>query len=147
MGQQKTIEISFSGGIQSPPNLTTIVLKPTGEGKLSYAQNVTNSNDKYGDNVVTPGPYLSPLATGLSNPIYWKATVPTVEGGSQGSIWLGSNNSGVLTYISGIGAGNNISYGGADTVSIKSGTVVSGHGFRYPSWSRCASYGSLYCFY
>ena len=59
----KTIRINFSKGIQFPPKLGTLILKPTGEGKAAYAQNVDISNDEYGNSCVVPGPALTTIGS------------------------------------------------------------------------------------
>jgi hypothetical protein len=55
------IKISLNKGIQPPGKLGTVILKPTAEGKLAYAQNVEIQSDEYGDGVLVPGPALVTL--------------------------------------------------------------------------------------
>lgn len=55
------LQISFSGGIQKPAKLGTVILKPTSENKLSYAQNVQSDSLEYGDGVTVPGPAVVSL--------------------------------------------------------------------------------------
>lgn len=55
----KPIRVQFNGGLQQPAKIGSVVLRPTGQGKLSYAQNVDSSNDEYGDGTITPGPKLA----------------------------------------------------------------------------------------
>lgn len=57
----KPITISYSKGIQFPPKLGTLSLKPTGEGKAAYAQNIDVANDEYGNGAVVPGPALTTI--------------------------------------------------------------------------------------
>lgn len=57
----KPIVISFEKGIQFPPKLGSLILKPSSEGRAGYAQNVDISNDEYGNEVVVPGPALGAL--------------------------------------------------------------------------------------
>src|SRR5579872_404418 len=96
------IEIAFNQGIASPPQLGTVILKPTSQGKVAYAQNVTVSNDKYGDTVVTPGPYINPFTSNLSNPVYMKAVITQNVGGKGGQMWVGYNGGNTLDYIKNI---------------------------------------------
>jgi hypothetical protein len=57
----KITPVEFNGGIQFPPKLGTIILKPTSKGKASYAQNIDVSNDEYGNSAVVPGPSLTTI--------------------------------------------------------------------------------------
>src|SRR3989337_1144939 len=52
------VQVQFNRGIQPPAKLGTVILKPTAEGRLSYAQNIDIHGDEYGNGVVTPGPAL-----------------------------------------------------------------------------------------
>lgn len=52
------IPIKFTLGTEKPPKLGTAIVKPTSEGKMSYAQNVEVQNDESGNAVLTPGPAL-----------------------------------------------------------------------------------------
>src|SRR5687767_7055342 len=54
-------EIQFNRGIQPPAKIGTVILKPTNENKLSYAQNVDIQTDEYGGRVILPGPALVTL--------------------------------------------------------------------------------------
>ncbi len=121
------LNINFSQGVQNPPQLGTVVLKPTQEGKMSYAQNVTVATDKYGVSVVTPGPYISSLGTGLANPIYWKALQSENPGAvnAKGQMWLAYNNSNTLDYIKGINSGQIPSFDNSHTTTLKSSTLIS----------------------
>src|SRR4051812_16256511 len=57
----KPMTISFDKGIQFPPQLGTLKLKPAAEGKASYAQNIDISSDEYGNGTVVPGPALTTI--------------------------------------------------------------------------------------
>ncbi len=57
----KPIQIHFNKGIQFPPKLGTVILKPTVEGMMAYAQNIDTSNDEYGSGVIVPGPALTTI--------------------------------------------------------------------------------------
>lgn len=118
-----TLEISFNQGVAAPPKLGTLILKPTPSGKLSYAQNVTNSNDKYGDNVVTPGPYINAFSTSLSNTVYWKAVISQNVSSKNGQMWVAYAGGSTVDYIKGINSGSGPSYETSGTVSLS----VSGH--------------------
>lgn len=50
------LTIQFSGGIQGPAKLGTVILKPTANGKLAYAQNIQSGPLEYGEGLITPGP-------------------------------------------------------------------------------------------
>lgn len=53
-----TLKIEMNQGVQSPAKLGTAILKPAGEGRLSYAQNIDINNDEYGLGVLAPGPAM-----------------------------------------------------------------------------------------
>lgn len=58
----KPITVQFANGIQFPPVLGSLILKPASRGKLAYAQNVDSMSDEYGNGVITPGPALNLIA-------------------------------------------------------------------------------------
>lgn len=55
--------IRFNKGIQFPAKLGALVLKMTGEGLASSAQNVDTQNDEYGNEVSVPGPGLTTIGS------------------------------------------------------------------------------------
>ena len=57
----KPITVIFSGSIQRPAKLGTLILKRASEGNLAYAQNVDVNNDEYGIGVALPGPALTTI--------------------------------------------------------------------------------------
>lgn len=56
-------QIFFNKGIQSPAKLASLILKLASLGAASYAQNVDNQNDEYGEGVVVPGPALTTIGS------------------------------------------------------------------------------------
>jgi hypothetical protein len=57
----KIITVAFNEGVQFPPKLGTLILKPTAKGKASYAQNTDFNNDEYGNGSIVPGPSLTTI--------------------------------------------------------------------------------------
>ena len=56
------LTINFSGGVQRPAKLGTVILKPTTKNKLAYAQNIQSGALEYGEGLVVPGPAVVTLA-------------------------------------------------------------------------------------
>jgi hypothetical protein len=59
----KPITITFNKGVQFPPKLGTLILKPASDGKAAYAQNIDVSNDEYGNSAIVPGPALTTIGS------------------------------------------------------------------------------------
>jgi hypothetical protein len=57
------IDLHFNREIQPPANVGTVILKPTADHRLAYAQNVDSHTGEYGDGVLAPGPALVTLTS------------------------------------------------------------------------------------
>ena len=117
----ESLQIDISQGIGNPPQVNggAIILRPTekqyinqqvNSGKMSYAQNVNVQNDKYGREIVLPGPYLKQF-TSTSPGIYLKAPYTDTE------LWFANGTGTTMDFIKNIAAGGTPTYDNTHTVT------------------------------
>lgn len=123
MPKTESLQINMGDGIESPAQTNGTLpagftIRPTSDGKMSYAQNINVQNDKYGRGIVLPGPYINSFSQALSQPIYYKATDP-----QQSQIWFANGNTTTLDVIKGLASGSTPTYDNSHTVTVTSATA------------------------